>query len=49
MWPAAFVPTPPAFDLVTAAGIGGLALVMAGVVVGLRVRYERVSRRRRWP
>lgn len=44
--PPVFVATPPAFDLVTAAGIGGLAVLMAGVVVMLRVRYENVSP---WP
>ena len=43
---AAFVPTPPIGDPITMAGIGGLALVMAGVVVWLRVRHERVSP---WP
>lgn len=46
MAPSAFVPAPPAFDLVTAAGIGGLAVLMAGVTVWLRVRFERVSP---WP
>lgn len=46
MTPAAFVPTPPVFDAVAAFGIGGLALVMAGVVVWLRVRYQRTSP---WP
>jgi len=44
MAPMAFVPTPPVFDAVTAFGIGGL--LIAGVVVWLRTRYERVSP---WP
>lgn len=43
---AAFVPSPPVGDPITMAGIGGLAVVMAGVVVWLRVRHERVSP---WP
>jgi hypothetical protein len=46
MQPSVFVATPPVFDLVTAVGIGGLAVLMAGVVLGLRVRYEKVSP---WP
>ncbi len=46
MPPVSFVVTPPIADVVTAAGIGGLAMVMAGVVVWLRVRHERVSP---WP
>ena len=43
---APFAVTPPVFDAITASGIGGLALVMAGVVVWLRVRYQSVSP---WP
>ncbi|GEM_PF-863553 len=46
MAPAVFLPTPPVFDAVTALGIGGLAVLMAVVVVGLRMRYERVNP---WP
>ena len=43
MTPAAFVPTPPVFDAIAAFGIGGLAVLMAVVVVRLRVRYQGVS------
>lgn len=39
----AFIASPPVFDLISAAGIGGLAVLVAGVVVWLRVHYERVS------
>ncbi len=46
MPPAAFVATPPLVDVGTAVGIGGLALVMAGIVVWLRMRHERVGP---WP
>jgi len=46
MAPAIFVPTPPVFHAIAALGIGGLAVLMAAVVVWLRVRYERVSP---WP
>jgi len=42
----AFVATAPSSDPITAIGIGGLALVMAGVVVWLRVRHQQVSP---WP
>ena len=35
-----FVSTPPAFDAITAAGIGGLALAMAAIVAWLRGRFE---------
>ncbi len=43
MPPSAFVPTPPTWDVVTAVGIGGLAVLMAGVVSWLNARYQRVS------
>jgi hypothetical protein len=46
MAPVAFVPTPPDFDAVTTVGIGGLAVLVAGVVVWLRAHYERLSP---WP
>ena len=39
-------PTPPVFDAVAALGIGGLAVLMAAVVVWLRTHYEHVSL---WP
>jgi hypothetical protein len=42
----AFASSPPVFDLVSAGGIGALAVLMAGVVVWLRVRYQAVSP---WP
>jgi hypothetical protein len=35
-----FVPTPPVFDAITMAGIGGLAVLMAGIVAWLRGRFE---------
>ena len=37
---APFVATPPSFDAITAAGIGGIALTMAAIVAGLRGRFE---------
>lgn len=35
-----YVPPPPAFDAVSAVGIGGLSMVVPAVVVWLRARYE---------
>lgn len=35
-----FVATPPAFDAITVVGIGGLAVLMAGIVAWLRGRFE---------
>lgn len=35
-----FVATPPVFDAITAAGIGGLAVLMAAIVAWLRGRFE---------
>lgn len=35
-----FVATPPTFDPITAVGIGGLAVVMAAIVAGMRGRFE---------
>lgn len=37
---APFVVTPPIFDAITAAGIGGIAVAMAAIVAGLRGRFE---------
>lgn len=42
-----FVPVPPAFDAITAGGIGGLAVLMAGIVAWLRGRFEGAAAGRR--